>query len=210
MDEFLVAYLPYFLNWKDVCVGNLFEHPGDNEPYKNIEGVALLQFREVERCLYDLYAYDYFIRDIPLLTRKMNYIFLDKFDFSEDAINRGLYNVRKMVSLKYLEEKRTALVKAAKRLPLLDGELLWEDWATLSAIEEAKIIKARSTVINEVLLDDLDDDGYVSGFSDSESSSYGWGSEEDSDWEPEPKFKPIKRNDTYTIREICRTEIGET
>jgi hypothetical protein len=37
-------------------------------------------------------------------------------------------------------------------------------------------------IINEVLLGDSNDEGYVSGVSDSESSSYGWGSEEDSDW----------------------------
>jgi hypothetical protein len=99
-----------------------------------------MSLRLVRVRLYPLYSSHHPENKLPF------FFFFWFFDFSEDTIDGGLYNVRKMVSLKYLEERRTALVKAAKRLLLLNGELVLEDWTTLSAIEEAKVIKAREVV----------------------------------------------------------------
>jgi hypothetical protein len=184
--ELEIAELPDFEFQMNRRLGYMTALPeNSNRSFRSVEEIFVPGFAALERCLYDMYMFQN-IRDIPILTRKINYLSIA--DFKEDAINRGLYNTRRLVSIRYLEEKRKMTRKRQKGLPLSPEELIWVEWASLAANEETKAIKTRNPLVAVVLPEGSasggSDSGYLSDYSTKDRES-----DAESDWKSVPTKK---------------------
>jgi hypothetical protein len=148
---------------------------------------------EKELCLLELYAYQS-VRDLPIITRRMDRLF--RCDFGERLIDSAVYNIRKLVSLRYQEAEWKLRWKKRNKKSIDPDEPTWMHWASLAANEERKIRNTYPLAPHLGMGWVIPAIGYESGHSDTSDDS-GSGESSDSDTLPErAKTNRELRDDT--------------
>jgi hypothetical protein len=158
--------------------------------YRDIEKRAMLRMSEMELCLLELYAYQS-VRDLPIITRRMDRLF--RCDFGERLIDGAVYNIRKLVSLKYQEADWKLRWKRRNKKSIDPDEPAWMHWASLAANEERKIRNTYPLASHLGIGWVIPAIGYESGHSDTSCPSDDSVSVESSDSDTSPERAKTNR-----------------